>query len=193
MAIFICSIMRTERLRRKSGLGRHGMLFVVLCGGFGASWCMAHSIHPDNRVMERPSPIFPATLGDDLLVEADFDGNGVQDSAFYIRDEEWGGDHPLYTLVVYMNDGAQTFEIGSMAGTGITGLSNSGILMAEPGGYANECSAGPEGYDYGEARCAGVTGDLQLQNPAIYSVRYEASASILYWKDGHFHRFYYAD
>ena len=173
---------RPARPSISSDFGLQAWIFLaILFMAVGASICDAHDIHPDNRVMERPSPIFPATLDEDLLVEADFDGNGVQDSAFYIKDEEWGGDYSLYMLVVYMNDGEQTFEIASMVGTGITGLSNSGILVAEPGAYANSCSSGPEGYNYGEDRCAEVTGDLQLQNPAISSVRYEVSASILYW------------
>lgn len=152
-------------------------LFVVLCGGFGASGCMAHGVHPDNRVTERPNHVWPATRHGDLLVKADFDGNGVEDSAFYVlRYDE-------YMLVAYMNDGAHVAELLSYGAS----IAKYGIKLAEPGSYRNPCA--PGGHDHGRSRCAGVSGEVQLQNPAISAFMYESHGILLYWRDGRFHVF----
>lgn len=158
-----------------------GALFAVLCGGFGA-WCMAHDMHPDNRVLERshPIPIAPRTRDADLLVQADFDGDGVQDRAFYVPHDG------TYRLVVQMNDGERVFEIG-----GTRDLANSGIRILSPGVYRNSC--GPGRRHHGQKRCRGRVGEITLQRPAILHLRYESFSNIHYWSDGHFHLFHYAD
>ena len=153
------------------------MLFAVLCGGFGTSGCMAQDVHPDNRVMERLNPIPPITKHEDLFVEADFDGNGVQDSAFYIlRDGE-------YIVAVYMNGGEYVADLWNDGKS----IARYGIKVAKPGKYRNPCA--PGGHDHGRSRCAGVSGEVQLQNPAISAFMYESHGILLYWRDGRFHVF----
>ena len=158
----------------------HGLLALSLV--LASFSCVAHGIDPSRMVLERshPIPIDPRTRDADLLVEADFDGNGVQDKAFYVPHDG------TYRLVVYMNGGEKIFEI-----SGITDLDNSGIRIVAPGVYRNSC--GPGRHHHGQKRCQGRTGEIVLRNPAILHLRYEAFSNIHYWSDGHFHLFHYAD
>ncbi|MGI9251165.1 MAG: hypothetical protein ACR2PR_08205 [Pseudohongiellaceae bacterium] len=135
----------------------------------------AHEIDPAQRVQERP--LQPdGHLTDKhaaLLVEGDFDGNGVLDEAFYVVNQ--GGNN--YALVVFMNNGAQTFELKQLES-----LVEKGIVLAKPDVYSSACCVG------------GSLPDLHLMNEGIVSWHYKYNTAVIYyWQGGHFHKFYYAD
>ncbi|MGI9251167.1 MAG: hypothetical protein ACR2PR_08215 [Pseudohongiellaceae bacterium] len=139
----------------------------------------AHHIDPAQRVLERP--LVPNGYLTDkyasLLVEGDFDGNGVQDQAFYVAYE-----NKRYALVVFMNNGAQTFEL-----TQTRTLLDEGVELVTPGVYEAWCA-----HDGCQEKGDGPS-ELRLEHDAIMAISYERAAVIYHWEDGHFHRLQYAD
>lgn len=152
-------------------------------------------MHPDGMIMVRPDPVAPATAGSDLLVEADFDGNGVQDKAFWIVHERNA------MPVAYMNEGKNAMALSGITVYGY-GLSNLGLRLLPPGVYQSKCARQkPE-----------VCSPLHLERHAIELVIYDRRETlwkragihrrhdnlpgpttvryIYYWRHGHFHLYY---
>ncbi|MGI9251166.1 MAG: hypothetical protein ACR2PR_08210 [Pseudohongiellaceae bacterium] len=158
-------------------------LFLVSSTLLITTLAWAHKVDPAEQVLERP--INPDGYFTDkhaaLSVEADFDGNGVLDQAFYVVDAT-----ERYALVVFMNNGTRTFELRQYSS-----LIDVGIELAEPGVYPSWCAndgCPDEGDGPLELRLLreGIVAGYHDPN---HSWRYMPAALIYYWQDGHFHSF----
>ena len=81
------------------------------------------------RIVERTEGEHQGTS--DLFVSGDFDGNGIRDEAFFVKDGR------AYVLCVHMNDGRDRIPLSDLLR-----IINTGIRKHPPGVYVDACTRG---------------------------------------------------
>ena len=124
------------------------------------------------RVAERTAGEHQGTR--DLLVAADFDGDGESDRAFFVTNDD------KTSLFICLHGRAGAFEVAQ-----VHSIANAGIRLAGPGVYDSACAKG-----IGPDCRPGEKLRLEVDGPAIHLFRYESSARIVYWEDNRFQIFW---
>ncbi|MDE0539450.1 MAG: hypothetical protein OXH94_12075 [Rhodospirillales bacterium] len=110
----------------------------------------------------------------DLIVTADFDGNGKPDRAFFVTNDD------KTSLFICLHGQARAFEAAR-----VHSIASVGIRLADPGVYDSACAKG-----IGPDCRPGEKLRLEVDGPAIHLFHYESSASIIYWEGDRFERFW---
>lgn len=113
----------------------------------------------------------------DLFVSGDFDGNGIRDEAFFVKDGR------AYVLCVHMNDGRDRILLSDLLR-----IINTGIRKSPPGVYVDACTRG-----VGSGCRSDQTVEVELDTEALVLFTYESAARLLYWRDGRFRTLWLSD
>ena len=96
----------------------------------------------------------------DLFVSGDFDGNGIRDEAFFVKDGR------AYVLCVHMNDGRDRILLSDLLR-----IINTGIRKSPPGVYVDACTRG-----VGSGCRSDQTVEVELDTEALVLFTYESAA-----------------
>lgn len=132
------------------------------------------------RVTERPSGEHAGT--EDMIARGDFDGDGSQDEAYFVRAD--GG----YALVLALNGVDELVVLSA----GMQSLARSGIRTLPPGKYTAYCA--DRFARRGNRDCAeGTLRELLTKHDSIRFFTYEAAAMVLYWDNHQLYELYWED
>ena len=146
----------------------------VLCG------CGVSGRHELVRVTERPVGEHAGT--EDMTAHGDFDGNGSQDEAYFVRTN--GG----YALVLALSG---VDELVILEADLVT-LAREGIRTLPPGEYTAYCA--DRFARRGNRDCPeGVLRELLTKHDSIRFFTYEAASKVLYWDDHQLYELYWED
>jgi len=111
----------------------------------------------------------------DLLVKADYDGDKIQDTAYFTYNDG------VYNLTVELGSGenVELIEISS--------ITNIGIKEKAPGEYPMACSKG-----YGDSCTLGEE-NIKLDYVGLELFQYESSSRVYYWDGTNFSVAYLVD
>ena len=127
------------------------------------------------RIVERTEGEHQGTS--DLFVSGDFDGNGIRDEAFFVKDGR------AYALCVHMNDGRERIPLANLPR-----IINTGIRESPPGVYVDACTRG-----VGSGCRSDQVVEVELDTEALVLFTYESAARLLYWRDGRFRTLWLSD
>ena len=146
----------------------------------GIEWIVP-PLRPDQliRVNERTTGDYAGTK--DMAAKGDFDGDGVEDEAYYVRTGK------TYALIL-QRSGA---EAPVFLYSDLPSIVNEGVRALPPGKYTAYCA---EVFARrGRRDCPeGTLRELVTTHDAILSMTFEAASTVQYW-DGGLHVLYYAD
>lgn len=132
------------------------------------------------RVIERPSGEHAGT--EDMTARGDFNGDGSQDEAYFVRAN--GG----YALILALNGVDELVVLHA----GMQSLARSGIRTLPPGKYTAYCA--DRFARRGNRDCAeGTLRELLTKHDSIRSFTYETAAMVLYWDNGQLYELYWED
>ena len=138
-------------------------------------------MRPDQmtRVAERTTGYYAGTK--DMAAKGDFDGDGVEDEAYYVRTGK------TYALIL-QRSGA---EAPVFLYSDLPSIVNEGVRALPPGKYVAHCA---EAFARrGRRDCPeGTLRELVTTHDAILAMTFEAASTVQYWDDG-LHVLYYAD
>ena len=126
-------------------------------------------------IMERTEGEHQGTS--DLFVGGDFDGNGVRDEAFFVKDDR------AYALCIHMNDGRERIPLAALQR-----IINTGIRKSPPGLYVDACTRG-----VGSGCRSEQVVEVELDTESVVLFTYESAALLLYWRDGRFRTLWLSD
>ena len=138
-------------------------------------------LRPDQmiRVAERATGYYAGTK--DISAKGDFDGDGVEDEAYYVRTGK------TYALIL-QRSGA---EAPVFLYSDLPSIVNEGVRALPPGKYVAHCA---EVFARrGRRDCPDwALRELVTTHDAILAMTFEAASTVQYWDDG-LHVLYYAD
>lgn len=127
------------------------------------------------RVVERAEGEHEGTS--DLFVSGDFDGNGIRDDAFFVKDGR------AYVPCVHMNGGRERIPLDVLPR-----ITTMGIRKSPPGVYVDACTRG-----VGSGCRSDQVVEVELDTEALVLFTYESAARLLYWRDGWFRTLWLSD
>lgn len=157
----------------------------VVCGLFVVSGLYMYATQAcsgstDRIILERTSGEHVGS--DDMVVEADFDGNGKLDRVFFAWSEAHVGEG--FSLCVSMNGGNQEIKLLDFEGE----PKNQGIRVSPPGKYVAGCV---RGYNKGCSPSQITEVDLNLESIKFFM--YESASRLYFWRDNQFQILYLTD